>query len=176
MGFVNDMNRSSFIVGVEYGPYAADEGPYAADDRQAHPFNNTWGLLVCLVNRPPSQEQCQRWDVDPPGTDLLDSMDRILKEPLLQHAFGDDQEQWISSSDEEMTTTSGTEDEPLADHHRQALAKMYNRVGVCCSCCHRRMPRSPCTAGLFPNHPTAVQCLTPEIARDYQVLGYILAT
>merc|ERR1712151_176440 len=82
----------------------------------------------------------------------------------------------MDSSDEEMTTTSGTEDEPLADHHRQALAKMYNRVGVCCSCCHRRMPRSPCPAGLFPNHPTAVQCLTPEIARDYQVLGYVLAT
>merc|ERR1712032_1553833 len=59
------------------------------------------------------------------------------------------------------------------------MKELEDRVGVCCSCCHR-LPRFLhgllAKLGRFPYHPTWNQFLTPEVAEGYQSFGFAVAS
>jgi len=152
--FSTDMNKNYVLVGVEY----KDFGESAANESLSL-LKNTWGLVVLFTNRPVGQSKCDSWGVAAPSPKFWAQLDESLDQlpSLLREQRKDD------------TATTAF----IAGRDRRKA--MYDRSGNCFSCCHRLPSRVACNFGTFPNHPTVFQCLSPEVAQDYQALGFAVA-
>jgi len=151
--FSLDMEKNCFVVGINYAKY--QDGVVEAPA----PLGNTWGVLILLVSRPPDAETCKMWGVKAAGETALSDVDSGLQ------AW----ERFCRSSRGGRIATADLE---------PRIKSFYKHIGgsICCRCCHRFPRRLVAPLGRFPNHKTAVQCLTPESAEAYQGLGFATAS